>query len=80
MRTRPQLLWLLAPHVLYLAAVPLVNRVQPTLFGVPFLVCWLLFATLATPPLVHLAHRADRRRVREARRRAGSDSAPGEGS
>jgi hypothetical protein len=66
-RTRPHLLWLLAPYVLYLGAVPLVNRVRPTVAGVPFLFFWLFVATLLTPPLVWLAYRGDRRRTRERR-------------
>nr|WP_206323416.1 DUF3311 domain-containing protein [Streptomyces sp. HNM0574] len=59
------MLWLLAPYVLYLAAVPLVNRVEPTVFGVPFLFVWLFGATLLTPPLVWCTYRADRRAQRE---------------
>lgn len=58
---RPHLLWLLAPFVLYLGALPLVNRVRPVVFGVPFLFLWLLVATLLTPLCVWLAHRGDRR-------------------
>lgn len=64
MRTRPHLLWLLGPFVLYLGAVPVVNRVHPTVAGVPFLFFWLFVATLLTPLMVWLAHRGDRRRAR----------------
>ena len=60
-RKRPHLLWLLAPYVLFLAAIPLVNRIEPLVLGVPFLFVWLLAATLATPAAVWLAHRGDRR-------------------
>ncbi|WP_328910353.1 DUF3311 domain-containing protein [Streptomyces sp. NBC_00234] len=58
---RPQLLWLLVPYVLYLVAVPFVNRVRPLVFGVPFLFVWMLGATLLTPVAVWLTRRADRR-------------------
>ncbi len=58
---RPHLLWLLVPFVLYLGVLPLVNRVRPVVFGVPFLFFWLLVATLLTPLCVWLAHRGDRR-------------------
>ncbi|WP_308416590.1 DUF3311 domain-containing protein [Streptomyces sp. AJS327] len=67
MRRRPHLLWLLGPFVLFLGAVPLVNRVHPTVGGLPFLVFWMLLATLATPALVWCAYRGDRR-SRAARR------------
>jgi hypothetical protein len=55
------LLWLLVPYVLYLGALPLVNRVHPVIFGLPFLFVWLLGATLLTPVAVWLTRRGDRR-------------------
>ncbi|WP_030023715.1 DUF3311 domain-containing protein [Streptomyces monomycini] len=83
MLKRPTLLWLLVPHVLYLGVLPLVNRVTPTVLGLPFLVFWMLLATLLTPASVWLAWRGDRKRA--ARRAAGRAGAPagkraGEGS
>ncbi|MFF4159633.1 DUF3311 domain-containing protein [Streptomyces sp. NPDC001678] len=64
LKKRPTLLWLLAPYVLYLAALPLVDRVHPTVLGLPFLFFWLLLATLLTPVAVFLAWRGDRARGR----------------
>ncbi|MGK5640577.1 DUF3311 domain-containing protein [Streptomyces sp. URMC 126] len=64
LKKRPALLWLLAPYALYLAALPLVNRVHPTILGLPFLFFWLLLATLLTPAGVWLTWRADRKRGR----------------
>ncbi|MFD9906757.1 DUF3311 domain-containing protein [Streptomyces sp. NPDC059063] len=61
---RPQLLWLLAPFVLYLGALPLANRVRPLVFGLPFLFVWLLAATLLTPLAVWLTYRGDKKRRR----------------
>ncbi|MCG7524546.1 DUF3311 domain-containing protein [Streptomyces sp. OfavH-34-F] len=61
LRRRPQLLWLLVPYVLYLGALPFVNRVEPVVLGLPFLFLWLLGATLLTPVAVWLARRGDRR-------------------
>ncbi|PHQ49882.1 hypothetical protein BLA24_19795 [Streptomyces cinnamoneus] len=58
------MLWLLAPYVLYLGVLPLVDRVRPTVLGLPFLFFWLLLATLLTPLAVFLAWRGDRRRGR----------------
>ena len=53
-RRRPQLLWLLLPYLLFVAALPLVN-------SVPLFVLWLFGATLLTPFAVALARRGDRR-------------------
>ncbi|GAA0468723.1 DUF3311 domain-containing protein [Streptomyces stramineus] len=64
MLKRPTLLWLLIPYALYLGALPLVDRVHPTVFGLPFLFFWLLLATLLTPGAVFLAWRGDRKRGR----------------
>uniref|UniRef100_J1RLX8 DUF3311 domain-containing protein n=1 Tax=Streptomyces auratus AGR0001 TaxID=1160718 RepID=J1RLX8_9ACTN len=52
------------PYVLFLAVLPLVNRVTPTVLGLPFLFFWTLLATLATPSAVWLARRGDRARGR----------------
>ncbi|HET6860333.1 MAG TPA: DUF3311 domain-containing protein [Streptomyces sp.] len=53
---------MLVPYVLFLGVIPLVNRVQPVLFGLPFLIVWLLGATLLTPVAVWLARRGDKKR------------------
>lgn len=63
-RKRPALLWLLLPYVLFLAALPLVNKVTPTVAGLPFLFFWMLLATLLTPVSVWLARRGDLKRGR----------------
>ncbi|MGI5528296.1 DUF3311 domain-containing protein [Streptomyces syringium] len=64
MLKRPALLWLLAPYTLFLGVLPLVDRVHPTVAGLPFLFFWLLLATLLTPAAVFLAWRGDRKRGR----------------
>ncbi|MEU6390648.1 DUF3311 domain-containing protein [Streptomyces sp. NPDC046939] len=58
---RPHLLYLLVPFVLYIGALPFVNRVEPVLLGLPFLFVWLLAATLLTPVAVWLTWRGDRK-------------------
>lgn len=78
LRRRPQLLWLLVPFVLFLGAVPFVNRVRPVLLGLPFLFLWMVAATLLTPLAVRLTHRADRRACRRADRRADQADRRGE--
>ncbi|MCZ0975604.1 DUF3311 domain-containing protein [Streptomyces albulus] len=50
------------PYVLFLVVLPFVNRVTPTVLGLPFLFFWMLLATLLTPVSVWLARRGDRRR------------------
>lgn len=52
-RRRPHLLWLLLPYLLFVVALPFVNRV-------PLFVLWLFGATLVTPVAVALARRGDR--------------------
>ncbi|WP_411112919.1 DUF3311 domain-containing protein [Streptomyces sp. 029-5] len=69
LRHRPHLLWLLVPFVLFLAALPWVNRVGPVILGLPFLSLWLLGATVLTPAAVALAWRGDQR----LRRREGAE-------
>lgn len=76
---RSALLWLLVPYVLYLGALPLVNRVHPTLLGLPFLLLWMVVATLLTPVAVWLAWRGDRRRWRGDGARWRGDPEPGNG-
>lgn len=58
---RPQLAWLAVPFVLFVGALPLVNRVEPRIGGVPFLLVWFAGATLVTPLAVWLAWRGDHR-------------------
>ncbi|MGK5630875.1 DUF3311 domain-containing protein [Streptomyces sp. URMC 123] len=69
-RRRAHLAWLLVPYLLFLGAVPLVNRVRPLVLGVPFLFVWLFLATVLTPVAVALARRGDHRDRRD--RRAGA--------
>ncbi|MFD9068803.1 DUF3311 domain-containing protein [Streptomyces lasiicapitis] len=61
-KRRPHLLWLLVPFLLYVGALPFVNRVRPLVLGLPFLFAWLLAATLLTPVAVLLAYRGDQKR------------------
>ncbi|WP_162952603.1 DUF3311 domain-containing protein [Streptomyces hundungensis] len=60
-RRRSHVLWLGVPYLLYLGALPFVNKVRPVVFGLPFLFFWLLIATLATPLAIWLTWRGDTR-------------------
>ncbi len=42
---RPHLAWPAVPFVLFVGALPLVNRVEPRIGGVPFLLVWCAGAT-----------------------------------
>ncbi|MEU3755456.1 DUF3311 domain-containing protein [Streptomyces olivoreticuli] len=55
---------MLIPYALFLATLPLTDRIHPTILGLPFLFAWLLLATLLTPAAVYLAWRGDRKRGR----------------
>lgn len=55
--------------MLFLVALPWVNRVEPVILGLPFLSLWLLGATVLTPVAVALAWRGDQR----LRRREGAE-------
>ncbi|WP_030908436.1 DUF3311 domain-containing protein [Streptomyces sp. NRRL F-5126] len=67
LRQRPHLLWLLVPFVLFLVALPWVNRVDPVVAGLPFLTFWMLLSTLVTPFAVWAAYRGDRRLAAKGR-------------
>ena len=45
------------PFAALSVAIPLVNRIEPRLFGLPFLLVWILAWVLATPALLWLASR-----------------------
>jgi hypothetical protein len=56
---RRSLLWLLVPFVLFVAAIPLANRIDPVILGLPFLAFWVLLSVLLSPVAIWLAARHD---------------------
>ncbi|HEV3091320.1 MAG TPA: DUF3311 domain-containing protein [Candidatus Cybelea sp.] len=42
-------------------AVPLANRIEPRLFGMPFFFCWIVGWTALTPAFIWTIGRLDRR-------------------
>jgi hypothetical protein len=58
-RGRRSLLWLTVPFLLFVAAIPLVNRVEPVILGLPFLFFWALLAVILSPLAIWLAARKD---------------------
>ena len=58
-RGRRSLWWLLVPFVFFVAAIPLVNCVDPVIGGVPFFAAWCILGVIATPLAIWLAARGD---------------------
>jgi hypothetical protein len=61
MRLRQALVPAAVPILALIAALPFVNRVEPVLLGLPFLLFWILGWVLATPALLGLAYLIARR-------------------
>ncbi|KEI43140.1 DUF3311 domain-containing protein [Saccharopolyspora rectivirgula] len=73
-KNRKSLWWLLGPVVLYICALPLYNRIEPIVLGLPFFMFWMLLATLLTPGFIWLAARKDPVWLADrARARGGAD-------
>jgi hypothetical protein len=58
-RGRRSLLWLLVPFLFFVLALPLANRVDPVILGLPFLAFWVLVSVLLSPLAIWLAARGD---------------------
>jgi hypothetical protein len=58
-RGRRSLLWLTVPFLLFVAAVPLANRIDPVIAGLPFLWFWALVSVILSPVAIWLAARGD---------------------
>jgi Protein of unknown function (DUF3311) len=60
MRFRLALVPALTPAVALVAGLPFVNRLEPIVFGLPFLLAWILGWVLVTPAFLGLAYLLDR--------------------
>ncbi len=49
------------PFATLVFCLPLVNRVKPTILGLPFLLFWILFWVLMTPLVLYLASRTEKK-------------------
>jgi hypothetical protein len=58
-RGRRSLLWLIVPFLFFVAGVPLANRADPVVIGLPFFAFWVLLGVLASPAAIWLAARHD---------------------
>lgn len=48
------------PPVMLTFAIPLVNRIEPRIFGFPFLLSWMVFWVVVTPLFLYGADRLRR--------------------
>ncbi|MGI5347635.1 DUF3311 domain-containing protein [Streptomyces sp. CA-250714] len=56
---RPALWLLLVPAVLYCSAPLVANRIEPRIAGLPFLLFWILAATVVSPLVIWAVSRLD---------------------
>jgi hypothetical protein len=49
------------PPVMLTFAVPLANRIEPRIFGFPFLLVWIIVWVAATPLFLYGVYRLERR-------------------
>lgn len=56
---RPSLWLLLVPVLLYGSAPFVANRIEPRVLGVPFLLAWVIAATVISPLVIWLVARLD---------------------
>ncbi|WP_225730757.1 MULTISPECIES: DUF3311 domain-containing protein [unclassified Nocardia] len=60
LRRRGAAMWLLLlPGLLYCLAPLVANRIEPRVFGIPFLIAYLIAVTALTGPIVAVAARFD---------------------
>ena len=49
------------PFVTLVFALPLVNRIEPVILGLPFLLFWIISWVILTPLILFLAYRLERK-------------------
>ena len=59
LKGRRSLIWLTVPFLLFVLAIPLANRVEPVILGLPFLAFWVLISVILSPLAIWLAARRD---------------------
>jgi hypothetical protein len=59
--TRLALLLGAVPFLALVFALPLVNRIYPVVFGLPFLLFWILAWVMLTPLILFIAYRVEKR-------------------
>jgi hypothetical protein len=77
MRARLSLALAFTPALALVAGLPFVNRIEPVLLGLPFLLAWILGWVLATPLFLAAAYALARRDSGEGHSRAAGRAAGG---
>jgi hypothetical protein len=54
--TKLALLFAAVPFLMLVFALPLVNRLEPVILGLPFLLFWILIWVVLTPPILFAAY------------------------
>ncbi len=49
------------PFVMLAFALPLANRIEPTVLGLPFILFWIMLWIVLSPALLFLAYRIEKR-------------------
>ena len=49
------------PFITLVFALPLVNRIEPVILGLPFLLFWIIFWVILTPLILFLAYRLEKK-------------------
>lgn len=49
------------PFITLVFALPFVNRIEPMILGLPFVLFWIVFWVVATPFFLFLAYRAEKK-------------------
>jgi hypothetical protein len=60
LRSKGRLLVALVPAVALVGGLPFVNRLEPLVFGLPFLLAWILGWVMVTPVFLGVAYRIAR--------------------
>lgn len=59
--TKIALLFGAVPFIMLVLALPLVNRIEPVILGLPFLLFWILTWVILTPPILFAAYLCEKR-------------------
>jgi len=59
--TRLALIFGAIPFLTLVLALPFVNRIHPMIFGLPFLLFWIVGWVLLTPFFLYLAYRVEKK-------------------
>jgi hypothetical protein len=59
--TKLALLFGAVPFIMLVLALPLVNRIEPVILGLPFLLFWILTWVMLTPPILFAAYLCEKK-------------------